>query len=249
MPLLAIGPSGPALFPAAHRGRAALVLAAVVLMHAGLLTWALIASEQTVVPRLETRTIVARILSVAPPPRAAQITEIRPAPQQPAESAVRATPPARPRPIARTTPPTPASRPHMAATAPPTPAAPALAAPAVPEPAAPAASASILSPAIERPTLALSVPKTVPHVDCNLARPDYPEMSKRRGENGTAVVSFVVGLTGSIENVQLQKSSGYSRLDAAALDAIRASSCQPYKENGAAIRAAYAQPFVFGLTD
>lgn len=74
-------------------------------------------------------------------------------------------------------------------------------------------------------------------------------MSKRRRENGTAIVRFVVGLTGRIDTMQLQKSSGYARLDEAALAAVHASACQPYSENGVVMRAAYSQSFVFGLTD
>ncbi len=111
------------------------------------------------------------------------------------------------------------------------------------------ATATATAPAIERPALALSAPKNVSHVDCNIAKPDYPDPSKRRGENGTAIVRFVVGLTGRIENIQLQKSSGYPRLDDAALGAIHASECQPYTENGEAIRAAYSQLFVFALPE
>ena len=79
--------------------------------------------------------------------------------------------------------------------------------------------------------------------------PDYPMLSKRRGETGVASVYFVVGLAGKIENIELKKSSGYSRLDAAALDAMRTSSCKPYMEAGQPLRAAYTQPFEFALHD
>jgi protein TonB len=104
-------------------------------------------------------------------------------------------------------------------------------------------------PAIGRPTLALGAPKDVSHLDCNIAAPEYPALSRRRNETGTAVVRFVVGLTGRIENIELKKTSGSSRLDDAALDAMRASACKPYKENGEPVRAAYSQPFVFSLDD
>jgi protein TonB len=95
---------------------------------------------------------------------------------------------------------------------------------------------------------ALGTPKTVAHVDCDIPKPDYPDVSKRRNESGTAIIRFVVGLGGQIEAAQLQKSSGYSRLDDAALAAIHAGVCQPYRENGEVVRAAYSQSFVFGLT-
>jgi periplasmic protein TonB len=105
------------------------------------------------------------------------------------------------------------------------------------------------APAIGKPTMDMSVPKNVAHLSCNIAQPDYPSMAKRRGETGTAVVRLTVGLSGKIENVTLQKSSGSSRLDDAALDAVKGSACSPYKENGAAIRATATVPFVFSLND
>jgi periplasmic protein TonB len=119
--------------------------------------------------------------------------------------------------------------------------------PAQPAPETPPAAPA--APAIGRETLAISAPKDVSHLDCNVAKPDYPDLSRRRSESGTAVVYFVVGLTGRIEDIQLQKSSGYTRLDDAALDAMRGSACRPYLENGKPIRAAYSQPFAFSLTN
>lgn len=99
-----------------------------------------------------------------------------------------------------------------------------------------------------RADTASAEPKTVSHVDCDIAKPDYPDISQRRGEAGTAVVRFVVGVSGRIEAVQLLKGSGYPRLDAAALDAVHTGVCRPYGESGAAVRVAYSQSFVFGLT-
>ena len=95
----------------------------------------------------------------------------------------------------------------------------------------------------------ISAPKNVAHLDCNVAKPDYPALSRRRGETGTAYVRFVVGLTGTLENIELKKSSGFDRLDDAALAAVHASTCKPYVENGVAVRAAYTQPYQFGLDD
>ena len=80
--------------------------------------------------------------------------------------------------------------------------------------------------------------------------PDYPALSQRRGETGTAYVSFVVGLTGKLENIALKKSSGFVRLDDAALDAVRASACKPYMENGEADPGrVLPQPYDFSLND
>lgn len=100
-----------------------------------------------------------------------------------------------------------------------------------------------------RETLAISTPKNVRHIDCRIVKPDYPALSRRRGEAGMAEVKFVIGLTGAIESVELAKSSGYPRLDEAALAAMRTSACRPYTENGAPVRAAYTQPFAFAFDD
>lgn len=84
-------------------------------------------------------------------------------------------------------------------------------------------------------------------MDCSIAQPDYPQAAQRRGESGTAVVRFVVGVDGRVESAQIQKSSGYPRLDEAALAAVQGGSCRPWREGGVPVRVAYAQPFVFGL--
>ena len=145
--------------------------------------------------------------------------------------------------------PTPAPTPRPVQTDAPSPLAAAAPEPAPAPPSPPPAAAAPAAPAIGRPTLALSAPKDVSHLDCNIAAPEYPALSRRRNETGTAVVRFVVGLTGRIENIELKKTSGSSRLDDAALDAMRTSACKPYKENGEPVRAAYSQPFVFSLDD
>lgn len=114
------------------------------------------------------------------------------------------------------------------------------------------ASAAIASSAkapATRETIALAAPKHVEHADCRITKPAYPELSKRRGETGTATVRFIIGTTGGIESVSLVKSSGFSRLDDAAVEALRSSTCQPYLENGSPIRVFYTQAFTFGLDD
>lgn len=97
--------------------------------------------------------------------------------------------------------------------------------------------------------MALSAPRDVPHLDCRIAQPEYPMLSRRRGETGIAYVRFVVGLTGRIEDIALKQSSGFGRLDDAALAAMHDSACKPYIEDGQPVRAAYTQPFDFNLRD
>ena len=97
--------------------------------------------------------------------------------------------------------------------------------------------------------MTLNSPKNVSHLDCRIAQPEYPMLSKRRGETGIAYVHFVVDLSGRIDDIELNKSSGYDRLDDAALAAMHDSSCKPYLEDGKPVRAAYTQPFDFSLHD
>ncbi|MGF6759219.1 energy transducer TonB [Paraburkholderia sp. GAS42] len=226
--------------------RVATATAAVVGLHAVLLAAVLLARDEPVSRAIESRTITAELLSPAPvaAPVAIQST---PTPPKPTPPVPQVKPRVQPRPVSR---PTPTPLPEAAAPSQHEIAAPQPAPPAPPAPAAPApAPAEAAAPAIGKPTMALFAPKNVAHLDCSIAQPDYPVLSKRRNETGTAMVKFVVGLTGKIESIELKKSSGFSRLDDAAVSAMHSSSCKPYIENGEAIRATYTQPFSFSLTD
>ncbi|KDB06927.1 TonB family protein [Burkholderia sp. lig30] len=220
---------------------AATVLAA----HAVLLTAAWLARNTPPAKQVEVRSITAQLLAPAPIAQQVAAESIpQPAPPKPTP---RVTPKAEPTPVAKAARPTPQP---LAATPAPTPV-PATAAESTPAPAAPAPSAAAPAAAAgpARETMDVSAPRNVPALQCAFVKPDYPAMSRRRGEAGTAYVHFVVGVTGRIESVDLQKSSGYTRLDDAALAAMRASTCRPYIENGQPIRAARTQPYNFGLTD
>lgn len=241
---------------ATRRRRIGVVLGAVIAAHAGLLIWALAARDRTVERTVEAPTIVAALLRDEPDAIAPVVPAV-PAPAAVVAAPQAEHPPVRskplPQPRLKQTPSTAVPAPSVPNvpspsrdTAPsPGPVAPPIA--AAPSPAAPATNASATT--AERTVPASSTPKSVSHVDCDIPTPDYPGISKRRNESGTAVIRFVVGLSGHIETAQLQKSSGYPRLDDAALAAIHAGVCQPYRENGEAVRAAYSQSFVFGLTD
>jgi protein TonB len=252
---VAIANRANAMHPATDYRRVAIVLGAVIVAHLVLLALVLMARDRTVERTVEPRTITALLLSPEPAPPAPAPAAARAAPPPPAAVSRPAPPPARP---AVRVKPAPQPRPHVARNAPtPAPIAPpestAPSAAAQPAPAAtPAATAApsiAPAPAAQSALPASTEPRNVSHVDCSIPKPDYPDISKRRGENGTAVVRFVVGLTGRIETAQLQKGSGYERLDDAALAAVHAGACQPYRENGTPVRAAYSQSFVFGLTE
>jgi TonB family protein len=56
-------------------------------------------------------------------------------------------------------------------------------------------------------------PNGLPH----LCMSDYPAISQRLGEQGTATLSFVITTAGTIKNVAVEKSSGSERLDLASV--------------------------------
>jgi len=214
---------------------------AVVVIHAALLGVALTMRNEPLPRPIEAKSITAQLISETPQPAPQPVAVETPPPPKPVPQPVpkpQPKPKVKPKIEPKPTPmPVTEAPSQIAAPAPePTP-------PAPPQPVAPAA------PAIGKPSMELAAPKNVAHVSCNIAQPDYPAMAKRRGETGTAVVRMTVGLSGKVENVTLQKSSGSSRLDDAALDAVRGSACSPYKENGEAIRATATVPFVFSLND
>ncbi|MFM0227910.1 energy transducer TonB [Paraburkholderia dipogonis] len=214
--------------------------AVVAAIHVALLAVVMTLRHDPVQPALESHVMTAQLLPPAPVAAPVAMQSIAPPPPTP-------TPPVHTKPKVQPTP-TPKPTPLPVAAAPsPTPVA--APDPTPPAPAAPAAPPAPAAPAIGRETLEISAPKNVSHLDCNIAKPDYPVLSKRRNETGSASVRFVVGLTGKLENIQLSKSSGFSRLDDAAVAAVRASACKPFLENGQPIRAAYTQPFDFSLND
>ncbi|MBC8752038.1 MULTISPECIES: energy transducer TonB [Paraburkholderia] len=220
--------------------------AVVATVHVALLAVIMTLRHEPVQVALESHVMTAELLPPAPLAAPVALQSIAPPPPRPTPP-VHSKPKVPPKPVA-TPKPTPAPTPLPQAAAP-SPTSVAAPDPTPPAPGAPATPPAAATPAIGKPTLQVSAPKNVSHLDCNVAHPDYPTLSRRRGETGTAYVHFVVGLSGKLEDIELKKSSGFSRLDDAAVAAVRASACKPYLENGEPVRAAYTQPFNFGLTD
>ena len=80
----------------------------------------------------------------------------------------------------------------------------------------------------------------------------YPDASRRLGEQGTALVKLCIGAGGKVVgSPAIQKSSGSSRLDQAALRYALATSghFSPETRNGAAVTVCTALPIRFQLTD
>jgi len=212
----------------------------IALLHAGLLV-AVLRLHDTAVPaphQVDLHTIEAQLISpdAAPVPVQVQSPRIPPVLKpipKPTSKPILKAPPAPPLPVQ-------AAPSTQAATAAP-------AAPTPPVTAAPAVSPPLEAP--QRATLAATAPKNVEHLECSIARPDYPALSRHNGESGTALVQIVVDTQGRIEAATLRKSSTYTRLDNAALQAAQDSRCRPYLENGEPIRSSAVVPFRFTLDD
>jgi protein TonB len=55
----------------------------------------------------------------------------------------------------------------------------------------------------------------------NNPRPSYPALSRRLGEQGKVVVRVLIGVDGKAQQAEIRSSSGYDRLDQAALATVR----------------------------
>jgi periplasmic protein TonB len=59
--------------------------------------------------------------------------------------------------------------------------------------------------------------------------PGYPEVSRRRGEEGVVVLVALVGADGEIKELKVKESSGFEKLDQAAVMAVKKWRFQPAK--------------------
>lgn len=126
---------------------------------------------------------------------------------------------------------TPAPAPMMAPPPDPVPVEP----PPPPPPATPAAPAPIVPPSFVAAYL-------------DNPPPSYPASAKRLGETGTVMLRVLVNPLGRPDSVEVERSSGYSRLDRAALDAVRKWKFVPAKQGDQAVAAWVLVPLNFELT-
>ncbi len=61
----------------------------------------------------------------------------------------------------------------------------------------------------------------------DLVRPEYPRLSRRRGEEGTVRVRVSIGEEGVVDEIEVAGSSGHRRLDRAAYRAVRDAATRP----------------------
>ena len=72
-------------------------------------------------------------------------------------------------------------------------------------------------------------------------------MSHRLGEQGKVLLRVLIGVDGSAQKVELQKSSGFDRLDQAAMIAVAKWRFIPGKRNGVVEAMAHTVPVSFSL--
>lgn len=79
--------------------------------------------------------------------------------------------------------------------------------------------------------------------------PDYPPLSRERGEQGVVMLQLAVDASGRLGEVSVLQSSGFSRLDKAARAAVQRWRFQPAIENGQPVAAQLTLPVRFALDE
>ncbi len=79
-------------------------------------------------------------------------------------------------------------------------------------------------------------------------RPPYPAMSRRLGEVGRVVLRVMVEADGLPSRVEVRRSSGFPRLDDAALEAVKKWKFVPAKRGDEAVAGAVDVPIDFSLS-
>ena len=82
-----------------------------------------------------------------------------------------------------------------------------------------------------------------------MRRPTYPRYSRRHGEEGTVVIAVEIKASGRAGKAEVVESSGYPRLDRAAIKAVRSARFIPAKLAGKAVTSTKRLSFTFRLED
>lgn len=201
--------------PVAHRRL--LIAASVVLLHLGVLWLLQSGLMRRAVEVIVPGEILSEFLSPPAPPAPQPQTPVAPKP-------VQRKPELRPAPQPEPLPPPVAATPEPApvVAAAPAAAAPATAIDATSVAASPAAPAA--APRIELPSSNAAY--------LNNPKPAYPALSRRLGEQGKVVVRVLIGVDGRAQQAEIRSSSGYDRLDQAALATVRSWRYVPGTRNG-----------------
>ena len=231
-----------------RQGWHGLGMLAVVALHAAVIAWLVLHEEpQIIEPKPEPMTVSLITLPAkkeeAPAPELVPIIK-----QQPVVKPV-ATPKDTPKPIERPAPvverivETTPDQPRFEAST--QPSAPPLEAPvaAAPSKAAPVAAAPPKQEVEEK-----EEPPKFGVAYLNNPRPEYPRLSQRAGEEGKVLMNVLVSVEGRPESVEVINSSGFERLDKAAVAAVKQWRFVPARKGQKAISAYVHVPLSFSLT-
>lgn len=206
-------------------------LITVILAHAGLLMWVLLAAPKTAIPITPPQPLT---VSLIKPPVEELQSKPKPMPSLP-KPVVKSLPPPRvlvtkravatPQRVAEA--PQPDSKPEPAPEVPPPP-------------------AHIVA---EAPKPAPTLPSPPSAADyLNNPKPPYPALSKRLGEEGVVRLNILVNPDGRVERLKLAQSSGYERLDQSAMNIVQSSwKFEPARQDGNPVAAWVIVPIHFTL--
>ena len=83
--------------------------------------------------------------------------------------------------------------------------------------------------------------------DLHNPKPPYPPLSRSKGEQGTVLLKVCVSATGSVDSVDIAKSSGFVRLDRSANDTVMRWRFHPARKGGQPMAMCYQLPIRFSL--
>ncbi len=220
--------------------RTLVIAGSVVLFHAAAL-WALQAG------------LVARVIEVVVPVEIlSQIIE-PPKPKEPPPPPPPKSPPPPAQPVVKRTAPTLPPPPMPTAIADPTPAPNAPTGVTTPQPPPPPIAAPVAA-APAPPALPPAPPAPakveLPSSDADYLQnpsPAYPPQSRRLGEQGKVLVRVLIGVDGTAQKAEIRQSSGFDRLDKAALDTVQRWRYVPGKRGGVAEAMWFTVPINFVL--
>ena len=127
-----------------------------------------------------------------------------------------------------------------------------VAAPTPPGPLPPIAAPVVASeaPAAGPPLASAGLSVELPSSDAQYLqnpKPTYPPTSRRLGEQGTVLVQVLIGVDGNAQKAEIKKSSGFLRLDQAALATVLKWRYVPGKRAGVAEAMWFTVPISFAL--
>jgi len=92
-----------------------------------------------------------------------------------------------------------------------------------------------------------AIGQTASEVQPKCVGPDYPSASKRLEEEGTVTLRYLVGTDGKVISAEVEKSSGFRRLDEAARSALVKCQFKPVLEDGIPVQRVSKQNYAFRL--